>query len=445
MPTQNTIDRETFLARLKESGLLTLEQFQQVYAAAAQSVKGKPLARALVERGLLTAFQAELILRGRTDGFHLGQYRILDQIGRGGMGRVFKAEHMTMNRVVALKVLSTRHTRTDRARQLFRREVHAAARLVHPNIVTAYDANEVNDRLYLVMEYVDGPNLQELVQQRGPLPVGQACDVIRQAALGLQYAHELGMVHRDIKPANLLVHRGSGGCVVKILDFGLARLREPAEEFRPDESIPAGESAVMGTPDFLSPEQARNLHSVDIRSDLYSLGCTFFNLLTGQVPFPGGTALEKLVRHGCEDPTPVDQLRSDVPPEVSAIVTKLLTKKPADRFQTPAELAAALAPFSMPSSGVFRALGSPSEGTDIPTVSESPWADMMSDDDGSALGTTMPVNLGTTQLSPSKKRPKRSEPTHSSRRPWLTLGILVGALALGFALGVAALAVALLR
>src|SRR5439155_13667654 len=157
----------------------------------------------------------------------------------------------------------------------------------------------------------------------------------------------------------LLVHRGPGGCVVKILDFGLARLHEPADEFRPDESIPAGESAAMATPDFLSPEQARNLHSVDIRSDLYSLGCTFFYLLTGQVPFPGGTPLEKLVRHGSEDIVPVDQLRGDVPREVTAAVGKLLAKKPADRFQTPAELAAALAPFATPSSGVYRTLSSP--------------------------------------------------------------------------------------
>jgi serine/threonine-protein kinase len=444
MPTQHTIDRETFLARLKESGLLTMDQFQQAYDVAAQSVKGKALARALVERGLLTAFQAELILRGKTDGFQLGQYRILDQIGRGGMGRVFKAEHLTMNRVVALKVLSTRHSRTDRARQLFHREVRAAARLVHPNIVTAYDANEVNDRLYLVMEYVDGPNLQELVRQRGPLPVGQACEVIRQAALGLQCAHELGMVHRDIKPANLLIQRGSGGCVVKILDFGLARLHEPSEEFKPDESIPAGESAVMGTPDFLSPEQARNLHSVDIRSDLYSLGCTFFYLLTGQVPFPGGTALEKLVRHASEDIIPVDQLRGDVPHDVSAAVGKLLAKKPADRFQTPSELAAVLAPFATTSSGVYRALGAPTSGSEAPSTADSPWADLMSDD-GSLLGTTMPVNLGTTQVSPGKKRAKQPDEPDTSQRPWPILGIVVGALALGFALGVTALAVALLR
>ncbi|MFL5338911.1 MAG: serine/threonine-protein kinase, partial [Gemmataceae bacterium] len=265
MPT-STVNRDQFLARLRESGLLPPDQFAPVYDIAASTDRGRVLARALVERGLLTRFQAEMLLAGRTDGFVLGQYRILDQIGRGGMGRVFKAEHQTMNRVVALKVLSGSLMRTDRAKQLFQREVRAAARLTHPNIVTAYDANQLGDRRYLVMEYVDGPNLQELVQERGPLPVGQACEFVRQAALGLQYAHELGMVHRDIKPANLLVQRvaPSGDCVVKILDFGLARLYAAnSDELQNSDSLPAVEAAVMGTPDFLSPEQARDLHGVD--------------------------------------------------------------------------------------------------------------------------------------------------------------------------------------
>ena len=196
-----------------------------------ETPRGRVVARALVEQGLLTKFQAELLLAGSTSGFLLGQYRILDQLGRGGMGRVFKAEHQTMNRVVALKVLSPHLLKTPKAQQMFQREVRAAARLVHPNIVTAYDANQIDDRYFLVMEFVDGPNLDQLVRERGPLPVGQACDFIRQAADGLQYAHELGMVHRDIKPANLLVQRSAGQpptfdrACVKILDFGLARLQ----------------------------------------------------------------------------------------------------------------------------------------------------------------------------------------------------------------------------
>ena len=265
MATQH-IDRDTFITRLRASGLLGEEELSRATELAVGDRRGKALARALVESGTLTRFQAEMVYRGRTSGFLLGQYRVLDQLGRGGMGRVFKAEHQTMDRIVALKVLAPELMKTERARKLFEREVRAAARLVHPNIVTAYDANQSGDRHYLVMEFVDGPNLQELVRERGPLPIGQACDFIRQAALGLQFAHSLGMVHRDIKPANLLVHRAPEHiCVVKVLDFGLARLHEPAADTDAGhDSVPAIEAQVMGTPDYLSPEQARNLHKAQL-------------------------------------------------------------------------------------------------------------------------------------------------------------------------------------
>jgi serine/threonine-protein kinase len=306
--------------------------------------RGRVLARHLVEEGLLTRFQAENLLAGRTTGFVLGQYRILDEVGRGGMGRVFKAEHRSMHRVVALKVLAPHLTRTERARELFQREVRAAGRLFHPHIVTALDADCASDRFFLALEFIHGPTLGALVREQGPLPVGQACEFVRQAALGLQHAHDLGLVHRDIKPSNLLVQppvgRDSGqGGVIKITDFGLARLghAEPA-------SAPA--NIVMGTPDFLSPEQGRDLDAVDIRSDLYSLGCTFYYLLTGEVPFPGGTPLEKLSRHATAEPEPVGQLRPVVPPGVAAVVHRLMAKEPGGRFQTPAALAAALEPFA---------------------------------------------------------------------------------------------------
>jgi serine/threonine-protein kinase len=198
---QRQVDRATFLAGVRQSGLLTPAQLASLSLIVPETTRARTVARALVERGLLTRFQAERILVGRTAGFQLGQYRILDQLGRGGMGRVFKAEHRTMGRIVALKVLSPGLIDTERAQELFLREVRAAARLIHPNIVTAYDANELNGRFYLVLEFVDGPNLDQLVKVQGPLPVGLACDYIRQAAQGLQCAHALGMVHRDIKPA----------------------------------------------------------------------------------------------------------------------------------------------------------------------------------------------------------------------------------------------------
>ena len=346
------MDRETFLAHMRRSGLLTQEQFEELLKQLPDTKRGKVIARALVELGILTRFQAEMLLAGRTNGFQLGQYRILAPLGRGGMGRVFKAVHLTMNRVVALKLVSANLVKTELGRQMFQREVRAAARLLHSNIVTAYDANQDGDRHYLIMEFVDGPNLEELVRDYGPLEIGQGCDFVRQAAEGLQYAFEMGMVHRDIKPANLLVQapegpRGKKPCVVKILDFGLVRLHAGDQS---DVALAAPleirENTILGTPDFLSPEQARNLHRVDIRSDLYSLGCTFYFLLTGQVPFPGGTNMEKLARHGTADPIPAAQLRSNIPAGVAFIIRRLMSKDPNERYQTPAELAMALAPFA---------------------------------------------------------------------------------------------------
>jgi eukaryotic-like serine/threonine-protein kinase len=324
------------------------------------------------------------------------------------MGRVFKAVHQTMNRIVALKVVTSQLVKTEQGRQLFMREVRAAARLMHPNIVTAYDANQIGDRHYMVMEFVDGPNLEQLVRQKGPLPVGQACDFIRQAANGLQFALENHMVHRDIKPANLLVQRAPGSardrqCVVKILDFGLARLhqRNPDDEPGPN-TILTQENTVMGTPDYVSPEQARDLHKVDIRSDLYSLGCTFYYLLTGQVPFPGGTTLEKLVRHGVEEPTPVHNLRPEVLAPVAGIVRRLMAKQPAERFQTPAELMAALAPFAVNSPGTWSDPDPTRASLDVREFNSEeagrPMAILPGEDEMSALAGTLPSSLSETPL-----------------------------------------------
>jgi serine/threonine protein kinase len=348
------IDRQAFLENLTRSGLATPAERAALEGRLPVTENGRAIARSLIEQGFLTRFQAERLLAGRVHGFVLGQYRILDQLGKGGMGRVFKAVHRTMNRIVALKVLSPQLVETERAQKLFLREMQAVARLTHPNLVTAYDANQLDDRYYLVMEYVDGPSMHQLVRERGPLPIGLACELVRQTAVGLQYAADMGMVHRDIKPSNLLVQFPGGEAkrkhyTVRILDFGLARLQEPKD--RPGTDSTAGTiltqpDSIMGTPDFLSPEQARDLHSVDIRSDLYSLGCTMFYLLAGIVPFPGGAMLEKLVRHATREPTPVEQLRPEAPPAVAAAVKRLMAKDPAERFQTPAELAVALEPYA---------------------------------------------------------------------------------------------------
>ena len=326
-----------FVDLVVASGLLEREEVDRVMAAFPPADKGRTVARHLVDTGKLTRFQASRLLRGKSEGFQFGQYRILEELGRGGMGRVYKAVHQAMGRFVALKLLATDLTRTEKARTLFQREVKAAGRLHHPNIVTFYDANHAGDRHFLVMEFVDGPNLSQLVKERGPLPVEQACEYIRQAAIGLGYAHDMGLVHRDVKPANLLVQQTPGGPQVKILDFGLAIVT--SDEAALSQSASTG---VPGTPDYMAPEQAKDHLSVDGRADLYSLGCTFYYLLTGEVPFPGGTALEKVTRHGSEAPRAVQSLRPEVADAVATVVHKLLAKNPKWRYEKAADLAADL-------------------------------------------------------------------------------------------------------
>src|SRR5262245_54066408 len=281
MAAPPSIDRQTFLAYLRQSRLVSDERLGQIARGFPNRKTGRDLALALIDDGSLTRFQTSRLMLGRPDGFVLGQYRILDQLGRGGMGRVFKALHVPMNRVVALKVLAPELLQTDRAVDLFLHEVRAVGRLQHPNVVTAYDANQINGRSYLVMEFVDGPNLDQLVRRQGPLSVGLACDYVKQAANGLQSAHQLGMLHRDLKPANVLVQwRGQAGGdspgPVKISDFGQARLGQPYDANVPRATILTKENTVMGTADYLSPEQSRDLHKTDVRSDLYALGCTFY-------------------------------------------------------------------------------------------------------------------------------------------------------------------------
>jgi hypothetical protein len=273
------------------------------------------------------------------------RYRLLEMLGAGGMGAVYKAEHRVMERLVALKVINPSLTKDTAAVERFHREVKTAARLSHPNIVTAFDAEHANDVHFLVMEYVEGASLDEVLAKRGPLPVAEACEYIRQAALGLQHAHERGMVHRDIKPQNLMLTRSHGAQavgLVKVLDFGLARFVS--------ESGPAGPltqvGSVMGTPDYIAPEQAHDSRTADIRADIYSLGCTFYYLLAGQVPFPEGSALQKLMAHVDTPPRPIAEMRFDLPAGLAEVLDRMMAKDPAQRYQTPAEVAAALAPYA---------------------------------------------------------------------------------------------------
>ncbi len=258
-------------------------------------------------------------------------------LGHGGMGAVWLAEHRVMGRQVAVKAIRPEFLAKVGAVERFRREVQAAARLHHPNIVTAYDAEQAGETHLLAMEYVEGVNLADELRQRGPLPVAVACDVVRQAASGLQHAFSCGLIHRDLKPHNLM--RTADG-TVKILDFGLAVLADVGER----EGGLTGQNVVLGTPDYIAPEQAEDSHAADVRSDIYSLGCTLYHLLTGRVPFPGDSVLRKLDAHRNQEPQPLRTIRPEIPAELAAVVARMMAKRPADRYQTPAEVVAALDP-----------------------------------------------------------------------------------------------------
>jgi serine/threonine protein kinase len=260
------------------------------------------------------------------------RYRVLELLGSGGMGRVYKAEHRLMERLVALKVINRTYMDNPAAVERFRREVKTAARLSHANIVAAFDAEQVQDCHFLVMEFVDGLSLDRFVQQRGRLRVAEACEYVRQAALGLQHAWERGMVHRDIKPQNLM--RTPEG-QIKVLDFGLARFLAEGKSG----SALTQFGMVMGTPDYIAPEQAHDSRAADTRSDIYSLGCTFYYLLAGQVPFPEGSMLQKLMAQVEKTPTPLWHLRNDIPSDVIRIVERMMAKDPGRRYQTPGEVA----------------------------------------------------------------------------------------------------------
>jgi tetratricopeptide (TPR) repeat protein len=305
------------------------------------------------------------------------RYRVVGVLGAGGMGTVFKVEHRLMRRLVALKVIDPRWLERPDAVERFRREVQAAARLSHPNIVTAFDAEQAGRSHFLVMEYVEGESLDRWLVRQRAATVAQASDWVRQAALGLQHAHERGMVHRDIKPANLmLTHEGR----VKILDFGLARLlgengdrtrdsrgpvpvfaHDPADQLTP-------QTAVVGTPDYVAPEQARSPHEADIRADIYALGCTLYHLLTGRPPFAQGTVLQKLMAHQEQTPPPLPALRGDVPPPLVRVVERMLAKDPAERYQTPAQVAAALEPFAAATSASTTVAPAPADPGPAPVA-----------------------------------------------------------------------------
>jgi serine/threonine protein kinase len=332
---------EEFLALVRKSGVVD-EKRLDAYLEKQRSAGPLPeelgkFAGLLVRDAILTHFQADQLLLGKWRRFNIGKYKVLERIGAGGMGMVFLCEHVVMRRKVAVKVLPTAKAESEEssAKERFQREARAVAALDHPNIVRVYDIDHEDGLHFLVMEYIDGSSLQEIVKCHGPLDIYRAAHYIAQAARGLEHARVAKVVHRDIKPGNILVDRLG---VVKVLDMGLA-LKADGEESLITQKY---DENTLGTADYLAPEQAINSHDVDIRADIYSLGCTFYFCLTGNTPFNEGTVAQKLIWHQTRQPRSIQSLRQEVPDEMAAIIEKMMAKDPNQRYSTPVEVAEAL-------------------------------------------------------------------------------------------------------
>ena len=334
-----SVDR--FVELLERSKLVDPLQIEELTArwkssaTAAQLEDAEACAEFLVTAGALTHWQAMKLLDGRHRGFFLGKYKLLDHLGSGGMSSVYLAEHVLMQRRVAVKVLPQNRVSDASYLARFHFEARAAAVLDHPNIVRVFDLDNDGRIHYLVMEYIEGYDLDELVSEHGPLDYHTAVEFIKQAGAGLEHAHQAGLVHRDIKPANLLVDmRGT----LKILDMGLAKFTSGAravQDFGHDEHV-------LGTADYLAPEQAVNSQTVDHRGDIYGLGCTLYFLLTGHPPFAKGTSQERMAAHQHEEPPSLLVERPDAPQALVAICGRMMEKSPLDRYQSASEVRQAL-------------------------------------------------------------------------------------------------------
>ncbi|NQU25914.1 MAG: protein kinase [Candidatus Nealsonbacteria bacterium] len=334
---------DAFLDKVRLSGLIEHVQLERAIAELKERAGDEPaeddaeaFAEKLVETGLLSSWQCEKLLAGKHRGFFLGKYKLLALLGTGGMSSVYLAEHVLMQRRVAIKVLPKDRVEDSSYLARFHREAQAAAALDHRNIVRAYDVDNEDNVHYLVMEYVEGRDLQAMVKADGPMEYATAVGYIRQAAEGLAHAHQAGLIHRDVKPANLLVDLHN---VVKVLDLGLARF---AGEDKASLTVAYNEN-VLGTADYLAPEQALDSHGVDIRADIYSLGCALYYLLAGHPPYPDGTLPQRLVAHQKEPAPDIRTKRADAPADLVEINTKMMAKKAKHRYQTMGEVADTLA------------------------------------------------------------------------------------------------------
>jgi tRNA A-37 threonylcarbamoyl transferase component Bud32 len=332
---------------LQRHQLLLPEQANELRPLLPTFPEVRLLAKELIRRNWLTPFEVNQILTDKGDQLILGCYRLRERLGEGAMGQVFKAWNTRLQTVVAVKTLHKDLVANARAMDRFRQEIEAAGQLDHPNIVKVRDADEIDSRPFLVMDYIEGPNLSFRVKTQHALPIPMAAECARQAALGLQHAFERGVVHRDIKPANLLLeldpaHPEAGFCV-KVLDFGLARF--DSERRHATRLTQLG--STLGTVDFMAPEQAESARDADTRADIYALGCTLFFLLAGKPPFPGSSMAEKIGARLIGSPPSVREARPEVPEALDAVLKRMMARQPADRYQTPAEVADVLLPFTV--------------------------------------------------------------------------------------------------
>jgi serine/threonine-protein kinase len=422
---------EDLIQAIRASGLFAPEQFQALVREVAPS-GGDALAvlKHLIKTDRITRYQLKKILHGRSAELFIGPYVITDKLGSGGMGKVYRAREPTTGRALALKVVRPALVVNPTVRGRYAREVQAAGKLDHPNIVRVFDAGEADGKFYLAMEFVDGIDLARLMHDYGALQVAEACEYVRQAGLGLQHAHDRGFVHRDVKPSNIVVAgerhlpQATEPAVVKILDLGLARAIDPEDMVVPDLTR---DHTVVGTPDYMAPEQAKNSKQVDPRADLYSLGCALYFLLTGQVPFPGTSVIEKILAHQTEPPPPLQALRPDVPAAVAEIVARLMAKRPEDRIRSAGELAELLAPHARYPAGappvdvVFRThapTSVPPHAGSTPGESGAE-RNTLPSDPGSSVGSISPLGLllpdrpgieGPAPISPSDSTPRPHPP-----------------------------------
>jgi len=324
------------LPLIRRSGILSDRQFGEISGKVRSGeypAETRVLAERLIGDGILTVFQADRLLRNKTHGLIMGPYVILDRLGTGTRGRVFKAQHRLMGRLVAVKVIAPEIASRASSIARFHREMRLSGRLDHPNVVRAFDADKVGDVLYIVVEYVAGRSLDLVIEERGRLPAAEVVNYMAQAALGLAHAHERGIVHRDIKPANLLLSEEGQ---IKVLDLGLSALMEADGA-----SFATVDGSIVGTVNYMSPEQA-TAQTSDGRSDLFSLGCTMYKMLSGQLPFAGATVAECIALRVNGQPTPITDFLPDLSPHLTHVLMKLLARLPEDRFQTAAEAALAL-------------------------------------------------------------------------------------------------------